>query len=152
MEKAETQFTLSTPIPYDHEGARVEGNFITLVAPNSKVLPLTGVIRNEVVQAVLEAGERAQRAKAVAGSASARSESEELDASDIAMSVQTSPTIDFPTLLEVSRKLFVTKGIALVEGEVQMTQPLLDAMSPDDLEGMIYEYVAAFLLPSWLRT
>ena len=38
----------------------------------------------------------------------------------------------------------------MIDGEVKVTKPILDEMSNDDLEGMLGEYLANFILRSVL--
>ena len=42
-------------------------------------------------------------------------------------------------------------GVAYIEGEAKVTRPVLDEMSNDDLEGMLGEYLANFILRSVLN-
>jgi hypothetical protein len=57
-------------------------------------------------------------------------------------------TVDLGSLYKVARELFVLKGILKVDGEIQMTQSLLDNMSALDFETLVGAYIGSFTLPS----
>ncbi len=61
-----------------------------------------------------------------------------------------STSVDLAETMEVARKLFTSKGIALVQGEMKLTLNLIEKMSQDDFEGMLGEYLVNFTLASAL--
>ena len=58
--------------------------------------------------------------------------------------------VELGSVLLTARELF-TSGLAMVEGEVKLTKPIMDEMSQDDLEAMTGEYLANFTLASALQ-
>ena len=62
----------------------------------------------------------------------------------------TASSVDYPDVLEVARKLFIS-GVAWVEGEVKVTNNIMQRMTLNDLERMLGVYLINFTLASSLQ-
>ena len=139
----EIDFPLSTKIPYAKEGEEVQGSFIKLTPPSSKQLTQCAFLKQSFIRAVTE------QAKANPDAANESDDGKKITGQDIIYLLYGSESVDMGKLLLSAIELFKS-GVAQIEGEVKLTKPLLDEMSNDDLEGMLGEYMANFILKSVL--
>lgn len=138
----EFDYPLTTGIDYAKGGEQVEGVFIKLIPPSSKQLTHCAMLKQSFIRAITEQAKDAAE--------SDKSESDvEISGQDIIYLLYGSASVDMGKILLSAIELFKS-GVALIDGEVKLTKPLLDEMSNDDLEGMLGEYLANFILKSVL--
>jgi len=138
----EVNYTLSTPIEYAYRGEQVEGTFVTMKAPTSRNMSECAALKQAFFRALPQDD---------TVEADAREEGEaEITGEGIMTLITMSKDVELATVLVTGREL-LTSGVALVEGEEKLTKPLLDKISQDDLEGMVGEYMANFILASALQ-
>lgn len=134
-------YELTTPVEYAFKGNMEAGTFIQLNAPTSKVITQCAKLK----QAFFRALPKNQAPVEADGPKDG-----DVTGEEIMTIITMSPDVELSDVLFAARDLF-TSGLALVEGEVKLTRPLMDAVSQDDLEGMTGEYLANFILASALR-
>lgn len=140
----EFDFPLSTKIPYAKDGEEVKGSFIKFTAPSSKQLTQCSMLKQSFIRAVTE------QAKNNPDAANEADDGKKIKGEDIIYLLYGSESVDMGKILLSAIELFKS-GVAMIEGEAKLTKPLLDEISNDDLEGMLGEYLANFILRSVLN-
>ncbi len=142
----ECQFELSKPIKYHAGGEDVEGSFITLVAPSykqmDKCIPLKQAFYRAAVSVSDDSGE-------VVTETGASSDDPSMTPDGL-ISLFYQSSEDMVKIILYGVELFKSNGIAQLEGSVNLTQPLIEKMSQDDLENMLGFYMVNFILASAL--
>jgi hypothetical protein len=142
--KTEFDFEISVPFEYANKGEQATAQFITFKAPTSKHMQHCAFLK----QAFFRALPDTQSTDKVEDDGK---EAREPTGAEIMQLILISPHVELVNVLIAAKELFTSKDIALVDGEVQLTKPLVDAMSQDDLEDCMGEYLANFILASALR-
>jgi len=138
-EKSEIDYHLTTPVSYSHGGEKAEAQFIRLTAPTSRHSRECAALKQAFFRSCPQDRE-----------ANPDAEIGEVAGHDVIVTIASSRDVSLPDVIDVARKLF-TSGVAMVDGEVKLTQHLIDAMSQDDLEGMVGDYMVGFTLASSLE-
>ncbi len=133
-------FQLKKPIEYAYEGATVNGSFITLYAPTRKQMEQCVFLKQTFFQAAksIETDGKAEK-----------DESAEIKGQDV-ISLLYSSYCDMNKVLLSGIALF-RSGAAKIEGVKDLTGPMIDQMSQDDLENSIGEYIANFIIASLMN-
>jgi hypothetical protein len=139
--KKEILYQLETPLTYAKAGVQAEGSFISLAAPTSKNMTECAFLKQAFFRSLPKT--KPEDREQV-------SETPEITGEGVITLITMSKDVDLSGVLLTAKELF-TSGIAMVDGEVKLTKPLLDSMSQDDLEAMTGEYMANFILASALR-
>ena len=140
------------------DGEVSEAQFIEMNAPTGRHSRQVASLRQAIVRAVIER-ERFDRTEALDAPVSAPptppadTPDEDEDDSEIASGIEVVNILarasgDLGDTYKVARELFVLKGVLKVDGDVQMTQTLLDNMTAQDFEHLVGAYIANFTLPS----
>ena len=138
--KSQIRFVLSSALPYSHKGQMQEGTFVELSAPTGKNTRECAALK----QAFFRAATRETNASAGGGGGA---EPEAPSGSEVIMALAASKEIDLGEFLSQGRKL-LTSGVALVDGEEKLTGSLVDALSDEDFQNMVGEYLVGFCLAS----
>jgi len=139
--KKEINYELEQKVPYATKaGLPAEGTFVTLTAPTSRNMNECAYLKQAFFRSLPKSDP----------DASAEAGDGEVTGAAVMAIITMSKDVDLAGVLISARELFAS-GVAMMEGEVKMTKPLLDAMSQDDLEAMTGEYMANFILASALR-
>lgn len=140
--KKEVLYKLETKLPYAKAGQMVEGEFIALTAPTSKNMVECAALKQAFFRALPK----------VTPDAAAKSDdiSAEIDGASVMALITMSKDVDLSSVLITAKELFAS-GLALIDGEVKLTKPLIDTMAQDDLEAMTGEFMANFILASALQ-
>ena len=144
--ETEVRYVLEDRIHYARDGEQVEAEFITLRAPTSR--------HTKPCAALEQAFFRATRDQASGVEVSERDKdapTPEITGSDIMIGIAASTTVDLADVMEVGRTLFLSPGVAFIEGEVPMKTKHLDDMSHRDFKAMLGQYVRDFLIASSLQ-
>ena len=138
----ELEFVLERPIEYASNGEKTEGKLLILKAPSSK---------NQKERIKLQQG----FFRAITGIKNEGKDKDKNDTADIKgseiLALMLSSDIDMVAYHEDFKRL-ITSGVCMVEGTEILTAPLYDKVDPDDLDRMLGDYLAAFILSSVLRT
>ena len=141
--KAEITYELESPVEYASKGELEAGKFIVLKAPTSKNMAECAFLKQAFFRAI------ATIPKQDRGDV-AEDDGTEVDGEAVMSIITMSTGVELAAVLLTAKDLF-TSGLAMVEGEVKLTKPIMDTMSQDDLEAMTGEYLANFILASALR-
>jgi len=151
----EIHFELEHPVKYSHGGTEQEGGFITLVEPSMKLLSKTTPFKSAFYAASVKMSSSDDGDDSGDDDNDGDNEGNEASAKKMTgtmvMGILHAYTKDMSSLLNKAMKLFCIKGVASVEGEVDMTMAILETMHPDDFENMLGEYLVNFTLASALK-
>lgn len=138
----EIEFVLGRPIDYAASGELAKGKLLILKAPSSRNQKERIRLQQGFFQAISSLKNDGE-SKKDAGSA-------DIKGSEI-LALMLSSSIDMVAFHEDFKRL-ITSGVCLVEGTEPLTVPLYDKICPDDLDRMLGDYLAGFILSSVLRT
>lgn len=150
--KREFEFTLSSPVSYQAEGQAQEGRLLTLTAPSNKVRAQRAKLKEAFMMAIAEAGEQEKEQKAVPQGDQKDTVIEEDEFSEyVLMMLYSSPKVNIVDMLEEFKGLMIHGQCCTIEGSVKMTAPIFDSMDADDCDRLLGEYMANFILASFLN-
>jgi len=148
--KSEHEFKLNVPLKYQHQGEDHEARLIILKAPTNKIRGQRAKLKQAFMQAISEAESK------TAETASNDSQDDTIIEDDaiadyILMMLYSSKSIKITTIIEEFKDLIVNGGVAMIENTTKMTTPLFENMDADDCDRMMGEYMANFILASFLN-
>lgn len=146
----EFDFVLTKKIPYSDDGVEVEGSFIKLTAPSSKQLTNCTELKQAFMRAIGDMDKKYTKEEIEDAKKSLGDSKQDMDGSGIMSTLYMSKNVDMVKVLISAIELFRT-GVAEIEGKKELTKPLIDLMSQEDLERMTGEYMANFILRSVLK-
>jgi hypothetical protein len=137
---SEITVELSTPFEYALKGEMEKASFITLAAPTFKQIDKIAPIKQAFVSAIADLGGGSGEA--------AKQEPGEVEAitGPQVMAILYQSKGNMSQVFLFAQALF--KEVALVDGEVKLTTPLMEKMDIVDFERMLGEYLANFTAPS----
>ena len=139
--ETEFDFKLITPFDYANKGESVAATFIKLAAPSSRNSRECAALKQAFYRALPPGDKDAEEV-----------DSSDIEGKDVLVLLAMSIDVDLPDVMDVAKKLFTSgNNIALVDGEVKLTNNLIDKMSQDDLESMAGDYMVNFILASSLN-
>lgn len=152
--QTETRVVLSTPIEYAGKDGNIHrGTFVVLRAPTSAAFRVALKLKQEMVRAIVAESRRAAVAPAAPkaldpepAAESAEPKPDERPTGEDALRMLMASEADLVGLGEGVRDLMSVHGVALLDGEVRMTDLLIDRLSLADFESIVGEYLNAFLL------
>jgi hypothetical protein len=136
----EFNFQLTKSISYSKDGQSREADFVTLRAPTSRNVKECALLKQAFFRSLPKSE----------GQESGKPEDSVIEGHDV-MDIIAAGNCDLGEVLETARHLFTKGKVAMVDGETPLTQPLADALSVEDFEGMVGEYLVHFTLASSLR-
>ncbi len=138
----EFDFNLSRAIDYTNKGEQKKGEILTLKAPNSK---------QQAPRVKLQQGFFRAIADQKGGSENEQNDADvKIEGAEI-LALMLSSDVDMVEYHETFRKLMIS-GVCLVEGEEPLTGTLFDMLSLDDIDSLLGDYLANFILSSVLKT
>ena len=136
------EYTLKVPFEYAYKNGNMqEANFISITAPTIKQIDKFAPIKQAFMAAASEIA------------ANHNTENSDQSGDDVEMSTDQYMLVmyrgsgDMAQVMIYAQELFKS-GVALVDGETKLTQPILDKMSIEDIEGLLGAYIANFIAPS----
>lgn len=138
------RFTLYTPLNYhSRSGDQEQAGWIELHAPSTRNSDECAALRQAFMRTIGEKADEDAEEVEVEGTP------EGPDPLHIINAMAMSTSVDLPAVMKVAKKLF-SSGVALVEGEVKLTNKLIESMTMEDFERMLGEYLVNFTLASTL--
>lgn len=134
----EITIELGSPIAISTGSDEKEIDFISLSAPTGKIAPLCANLKSAFFNAVSK----------LPTDGVEKDDTGEIKGSDI-LSLMYLSGIDMEKVIITAQMLI--KAVGSAGGEKAMTQPMIDRMSPDDIEKCLGEYMANFILKSALQ-
>lgn len=146
----EQTFTLSAPLEYSSKGDTLQATFVTLIPPTSKLMKQCSAIK----QLFYRAAHFVQKNNVNKNSEEkdqdeSKNDDEESDDNEGLYDVFYLSDIDIEDVILAFRKLYKAGGI-LIDGEVKVTDPLIDKISLDDFEKISSIYLGNFIAASML--
>lgn len=137
---SEVVYELKSPFVYATGADAPEAMFIELSAPSYKSMPHMVPIKQAFMAAIKEVSTDVVEDKEAPKDL-------EITGTQV-MQLMYGWSGDLNKIMVYAQELFKSKGVALVDGEEKLTQPLIDKMSVGDFEGMLGAYIANFIAPS----
>lgn len=146
IENEEVDFPLTKAFDYSLKGQTESATFIRLVAPSAKQLKHCTELKQAFYRAMSGIQEKGSDRKEQPEPTDGK-----LEGKDIIRMLYISEKVEMSSILVSAIELFAS-GVAVVDGEekAKLTKPLIQEMSADDLENMLGEYLANFILRSLL--
>lgn len=135
----EITIELGSPIAISTGSDEKEIDFISLSAPTGKIAHICADLKGAFFKAVSNLKEEASEKE---------EDKEDIKGSDI-INMMYLAGIDMGKVI-ISAQMLI-KAVGSAGGEKAMTQPMIDRMSPDDIEKCLGEYMANFILKSALQ-
>ena len=145
---AEKEFIheLLEPFQYSYKGKPQDAQFITFKAPSSKNLKECSYLKQCFFRAAKE-----NESTVNTVNREEVKEEVEITGETIMMLFNASTTVDLDKVLLTSSSLFVSPGVAMIDGETQLKQTHVENMGLEDLEEVTGKYLANFILASSLK-
>ncbi len=135
----EFRYALTTPFKYDHKGDRHDASFILLQAPTSRHSRECAALKQAFFRSAAAIDSDAEAEKDV-----------DVTGEEVIAMIAMSSAVDLADVMDTAIRLFTNKGIALVDGEVNLNKQLIERMMQSDVEAMLGEYMVNFTLASSL--
>lgn len=136
-------YELKTKFEYSFKGEMREASFISLRAPTMKEHNLASKLKQSIYNLIKnETQENDTQEKKTEKSTD---DDAEITAELILMMMFASNNIDINVVFEQAKELFGS-GLALIDGEQKLNNPLVQKMSIDDFQNLIGEYIVNFIL------
>jgi hypothetical protein len=142
--KSEIVVQLSKPIKYSVEGGFEEANQLILKAPSSNRRRQCNELRQGFMKGITGMADKSGKVETTPDASD-----KETTPDEIVMTLMMAD-IDFAKYVETFREIIINGACDVVEG-VKLTGPLFDALSLEDQDALLGEYLANFLLASQLR-
>ena len=147
---------LRRPLKYaSRDGEMNEAQFVEINAPTGKHSRQVAQLRQAIIRAIVQENEKKDvPEETLPENVDAKPIVEDDNAGDPivegldVINILARSSGDLGDTYRVARELFVLKGIMSIDGEVNMTQSLLDKMASIDFEMLVGTYIANFTLPS----
>lgn len=143
MSEKEIKIELKTNLPYAYKGEKLEGTFITLIAPAYKQFEYCVPLKQMVFRVM------AKMADSSDGDTNDETDSESALKGRDLISMMYQSDEDMIKFLLYGERLLLS-GIAQVEGCEKLTTPLRKSMDSEDFENVLGEYIVNFILASVL--
>jgi hypothetical protein len=152
MKKSEIEFCLTSPIKYAGDGGQIDGFKLILKAPSGKNISHRALLKQQLMIAFQWM--ESQKPKASTAEASPAKPDAKLTEDDIkdvgdalALAIYAAPGVDINRVLGEFSQLLI-EGTCSVEGEKDLTRSLFEKISLDDIDAMLGQYLANFIMPS----
>ena len=142
--KSEIIVSLTTSLTYQADGVFEKTNELTLKAPSNKHRRQANELKQGFFRALKGSADASGNVETTADASDHETTGDEI-VTAIMMS-----DIDYGKYIETFRELLVNDACYVAEG-VKLTKPLFDALSLDDTDMLLGEYLANFLLASQLK-
>lgn len=140
-------FELTTPVKYHSGGEEIEGTFITLYAPSYKQMDKCVPLKQAFYRAAASIND--DSTEVVSAPETPSDDAEMTPEGLMGMFYQSDE--DMVKIMLYGVELFKSPGIAKIDGTVNMTHPMIEKMSQDDLENMLGGLLINFILYSALN-
>ena len=140
----EYSFELKHPFSYANNGQTNDASFISLKAPTFKQMSQITPIKQAFMLAISDVTD----SDAIDKDAKDDDSDDSINITGLqVMQVMYRGSGDMTKVL-LHAEQFFKSGVAMVEGEVKLTTPLMEKMHLDDFEGLVGAYIANFIAPS----
>jgi hypothetical protein len=150
------RYVLQGSLKYaSRDGEMTDAQFIEMNAPTGRHARQVASLRQAIVHSIVEEQRNVTEVNTPEDVAAAQAPEVDEDDAEIQIvdgieiiNIMARSSVDLGAVYKVARELFVLKGVVKVDGDVQMTQTLLDNMTAQDFETLVGSYIANFTLPS----
>jgi hypothetical protein len=147
MLKKEFEFILHDEMSYSHGGnANICAKKLLLRAPTTKLISLASRLHSLVMSAMFNAREKFSSDKS---SSNNQKQDTEFDGEGLFMFVSGALSSDqVEKLVDNFNELILSPNICLIDGKEQLTSYVLENLDAREMQRLIGDYIANFLLPS----
>lgn len=142
--KLEIIVQLTTPLKYSVSGGFENANELILKAPSNKHRRQANELKQGFFRALKGSADASGNVETTADASNHETTGDEI-VTALMMS-----DVDYGKYVETFRELLIN-DVCYVTDAVKLTSPLFDALSLDDTDALLGEYLANFLLASQLR-
>lgn len=142
--RQEFEYQLNQPLEYHSGGAVVEAKTLLCVAPSMNQLNQTAKLKQGFFKALKNAQQSRNQAQETQAPADV-----DLNA-DMVMGILYMGDIDLVDYFNDFKSLLIN-GVCKIDGLVDLSAHNLNKMAISDLEQLLGQYIANFLIPSWLK-
>jgi len=143
----ELHYDLLNDFEYAFKGDMRNASFVTLAAPTVSNMAYVARLKQEFMRAI--AGQQANQPSQAAEATP--SDDEDMMTGSAIMAMLAMSDIDYASYLGTAKGVFMSPGLAMIDGEEPVKKGTMAKMSIDDLEAMTGEYLKAFILTSVLK-
>lgn len=144
MDKKELNVKINDDLEYDYQGDKKRAEFITLKKPTAKNVHLISIIKTTFQNAAIEVSKNNKEQNAAP--------SNEGD-DDFSLEPEEAIQLLYASK-DVERAMIAFKEllreVALFDGEIKATLPLIDSLSVEDFENIFGKYLVNFIVASLL--
>ena len=141
-EVTEITYDLKSAFKYAFKDDMRDAQFITLIPPTMKQHSQAAALKQSIIRIVTDA---IRGAGSDDENDSKAKEDEKITSKMVVATIYGSSCVEVNVVWE-QIKVLLKSGVALVDGEQNLTIPLMEKMSPEDFEDMAGEYIANFTL------
>ena len=147
-------YRLSQPVPYADQGETVEGEVLVCTAPKGKnrkdVTKLKQMFFRSLPDQDSASIEKAQAAKELKEE-EASEEDISINGNEILFIVMQSAKVEYDDFIELGRKV-LSSGCCSIDGVKEVNSTIIDRLSVEELENVVGEYVAFFIVSSAMKS
>lgn len=143
----EFNHTLKDPFEYGKGGGMKDATFITFRAPKANAVDQCALIEAAFAMAVSSLTELAANSNI---NQEKKKEASELEGGEIIMMLGSCPDVDMAEIYRTAKSIFINGKTATIDDIVQLTGPTYDKISMTDMRMMTGDYIANFLVASYL--
>lgn len=138
-------FPLSKSIKYAHAGEQLDAKFIQFISPSKKQMEHNIALKEAFFKAI-KANQDQTNTKDVEDR-----DPESITGEEVIALLYMTPGVNMFKVLLSAIELFKS-GVAKIDGSEKLTQPIIEMISQEDLEGMTGEYIVNFTIASFLKS
>jgi hypothetical protein len=144
--KREITINLEHGLEYALKGDSEDAKFITLKAPTAKNISDCSLLKKLFTNAALALNKHNEKSEKQTAEKTDDAETSGSDVMELIYAFGNSEDIEKGMI--AAKNIF--KNCGYVDGEVQLTMPLIDKISAEDFESMVGEYISNFTAASML--
>ena len=150
------EYKLSQPVEYADQGEQVEGDVLVCTAPKGKNRKDATRIKQMFFRAMPSLDEFSDEQKEAAEQRKAESDNSEssdveIDGGEVLFMIMQSTKVEYDEFIELGRKM-ISSGLCKVDGIKEVNSTVLDRLSVEELENLIGDYVAFFIVSSAMKS
>jgi len=151
MKKTEIEYCLESPIKYtpDGSGTQADGFKLILKAPSGKNIAKRAILKQQLMIAFqwMQA-QRQQTTQDAKPQSDTKMTDDDIKAlgEGLSLAIYVAPGVDIERILGEFAELLI-QGACSVEGEKDLTRSLFEKIPLDDVDAMLGQYLANFIMP-----
>lgn len=147
------EYKLSQPVEYADQGEQVEGEVLVCTAPKGKHRKDVTKLKQMFFRSMPGIEEISDSQKEAAEARKSETEGDDFDINgeEVLFVIMQSTRVEYDEFIELGRKL-IANGLCKVDGVKEANSVILDRLPVEELEKLIGEYVAFFIMKSAMKS